>query len=112
MAQLSLLPVRLQRLPHTSCRLELHSYADQAVIRLALTEVVDRRGELAVRTFGWRAPAPTFLRYAEQYTALRDFWDLELPRLGFAERPQILAWHEVPEWCKTPNLPHRGSPWL
>lgn len=90
----------------------MHSYADQAVIRLALTEVVDRTGEHAIRTFGWRSPAATFLRYAEQYTALRDFWDLELPRLGFAERPAIMQWHEVPEWNKTPNLPHRKGPWL
>ena len=110
MAQLSLLPVRLERLPHTSVRLEIHSFASEAVIRFACTERVDRRGEFAVREFGWRSPAASYLTYAESYTALRDHWDLELPALGFAERPRNLTWVENPEWRKARSTPHR-MPW-
>jgi hypothetical protein len=108
MAALVFLPPKLERTPHTTTRLEIHSFADMAIIRLALTERIDRTGDHVLRAWGWRTPAPTFLRYAEQYCALRDFWDLELPVLGFNERPLILDWHEVPEWCKVPNRPYGG----
>ncbi len=110
MAQLSLLPVRLERLPHTSVRLELHSFATEAVIRFACTEVVDRRGEFALREYGWRTPAATFFTYAESFTALRDHWDLELPALGFSERPRETAWTENLEWRKARNS-HGRAPW-
>ena len=110
MAVKSLLPVRLERLPHTSTRLELHSFASESVIRFACTERVDFRGEHIVREWGWRAPAATFLTYAESYTALRDHWDLTLPEIGFADRPRELVWTENPEWRKARNSPHR-MPW-
>ena len=110
MTMRSLLPVRLERLPHTSVRLEIHSFASEAVIRFGCSEVIDRRGEHLLREFGWRAPAATFLTYAEQYTALRDHWDLELPALGFAERPRNLEFVENPEWRKHRNSGH-GMPW-
>lgn len=94
----SLLPVSLHRKVHTSMRLEMHSLADLAVVRFAMTETIDRRGERPIREYGWQAPAMTFLSYAEMYTALRDHWDLEMGSLDLAERKLNLAWEENPRW--------------
>lgn len=94
----SLLPVSLYRRPHITMRLEMHSLAELAVVRFAMTETIDRRGERPVREYGWQAPAMTFLTYAEMYTGLRDVWDTEMGALDLAERPLNLRWEENLRW--------------
>lgn len=102
----SLLPVSLDRKVHQSMRLEIHTFADLVVARFAMTERLDRRGDRPVREWGWKAPAPTFLRWPEMYTAMRDVWDVEMGSLDLAERQLNLKWQENPAWKFVP----RGAP--